>query len=146
MLKNKKGVINLIFIFISIMIIHLFNPLILKAHGPLDGFNFSYSIGNDGKADFKANVDNSIIKDDIEKETFVNKIFGEGKGVIMGIFGVSMLTMVVLAILSFIKLGKSSGNPTERSQALKGLLYLGIAMACLGGVTIFVGVSYGLLR
>lgn len=73
------------------------------------------------------------------------KIFTEYKGVIMGVSGIATLTMVILFIINFIKLGKSADNPSERSRCLTGLLWTGIAAAGAGGVTIFVGVFSNIL-
>ena len=59
-------------------------------------------------------------------------------------FGVATLTFVVLFIINFVKLGAAADNPNQRSEALKGLLHTGIALALLGGVTIIVGMTTGL--
>lgn len=75
-----------------------------------------------------------------------NTIFVEYKGIIMGITGLGTLTMVALFIINFIKLGQAASNPNEKSRALSGLLWTGIAAAGLGGVTIFVGLAQGLLK
>ena len=72
-------------------------------------------------------------------------IFTKYKGVIMGVSGIATLTMVVLFILNFMKLGQAAGNPQARSQALTGLLWTGLAAAGAGGVTVFVGVFSSLL-
>ena len=75
-----------------------------------------------------------------------NKIFTEYKGVIIGITGIGTLTMVCLFIFNFMKLGQSAGNPQQRSMALTGLLWTGLAAAGLGSVTLFVGFSTNLLK
>ena len=75
-----------------------------------------------------------------------NKIFTKYKGVIMGVSGIATLTMVVLFIINFIKLGQAAGNPQARSQALSGLLWTGIAAAGAGGVTLFVGIFSNMLK
>ena len=79
------------------------------------------------------------------QETAWTTIFTKYKGVIMGVSGVATLTMVVLFILNFMKLGQAAGNPQARSQALTGLLWTGLAAAGAGGVTVFVGVFSSLL-
>ena len=73
-------------------------------------------------------------------------IFLKYKGIIMGISGVATLTMIVLFILNFMKLGQAAGNPQARSSALTGLLWTGIAAAGAGGVTVFVGVFSNILK
>lgn len=71
-------------------------------------------------------------------ESFINKY----RNFITGIAGIGAVTMVVLFIIQFIKLGASAGNPQARSQALVGVLWTGIAAAGLGAVTIIVGFFY----
>ena len=61
---------------------------------------------------------------------------------ITGIAGIGAVTMVVLFIVQFLKLGASAGNPQARSQALVGVLWTGIAAAGLGAVTLIVGFFY----
>lgn len=61
---------------------------------------------------------------------------------IVGIAGIGAVTMIVLFIIQFLKLGASAGNPQARSQALVGVLWTGIAAAGLGAVTIIVGFFY----
>ena len=75
-----------------------------------------------------------------------NTIFTKYKGVIMGVSGVATLTMVVLFIMNFMKLGSTANNPQERTRVLTGLLWTGLAAAGAGGVTIFVGVASNLLK
>lgn len=67
---------------------------------------------------------------------------GKYRNFITGIAGIGAVTMVVLFIIQFIKLGASAGNPQARSQALVGVLWTGIAAAGLGAVTIIVGFFY----
>lgn len=61
---------------------------------------------------------------------------------IVGISGIAAITMVVIFIFQFLKLGASAGNPQARSQALVGLLWSGIAAAGLGAVSLIVGLFY----
>jgi hypothetical protein len=71
-----------------------------------------------------------------------NLMFSKVKGIIIGLTGVGALTMVVLFIIQFMKLGASAGNPQERKRALTGVLWTGIAAALLGSVTLVVGFFY----
>lgn len=105
----------------------------------LEDFGVSYS--SDGKL-----IYGGAYRKDSDQSDVWNKIFVEYKGIIMGITGIGTMTMVVFFILNFIKLAKSADNPSEKSRALNGLLWTGIAAAGLGGVTIFVGVAQNLLK
>mgnify|MGYP001164619204 FL=1 len=68
-----------------------------------------------------------------------NNFLGKYRNFIVGVAGVGSITMVILFIKQFIKLGASSDNPVERSRALQGILWTGIATAGLGAVAIIVG-------
>lgn len=68
------------------------------------------------------------------------------KDVITFAGGLATVTMVAIFVLNFVKLGSSSGNPTERQKCLTGLIWSGIAAALLGSVTLVVGVFYGMLK
>jgi len=71
-------------------------------------------------------------------EEFIKKY----RNFITGVAGIGAVTMIVLFIIQFMKLGASAGNPQARSQALVGVLWTGIAAAGLGAVTIIVGFFY----
>lgn len=71
-----------------------------------------------------------------------NDFIAKYKNFITGIAGIGAVTMVVLFIVQFMKLGASAGNPQARSQALVGVLWTGIAAAGLGAVTLIVGFFY----
>ncbi|WPS85493.1 hypothetical protein SMD22_00085 (plasmid) [Brevibacillus halotolerans] len=71
-----------------------------------------------------------------------NQIIEKYRGFIVGISGVAAITMVVIFIIQFLKLGASAGNPQARSQALIGVLWSGIAAAGLGAVSLIVGLFY----
>ena len=74
------------------------------------------------------------------------KIFTQYRGVIVGLSGVGAITMIVFFIMNFMKLGASAGNPQARTQALVGIIWTGLAAAGLGGVTLFVGFFYNVLK
>lgn len=58
---------------------------------------------------------------------------------------IAALTMVVLFIIGFIRLGASAGNPNARSEAIKGIIVTGIATALLGSVSLITYLSYSAL-
>jgi len=113
---------------------------------------FASGVDVDNPDDFGIRYDNGKLEyggaygKDKKQSDVWNKIFVEYKGIIMGITGLGTLTMVALFIINFIKLGQAANNPSEKSRALSGLLWTGIAAAGLGGVTIFVGLAQGLLK
>jgi hypothetical protein len=65
---------------------------------------------------------------------------------IVGIAGVAAVTMVLLFIFQFIKLGQSAGNPQARAQALTGVMWTGVAAAGLGAVAIITSLFYGAIK
>ena len=75
-----------------------------------------------------------------------SKIIDKYKTAITFISAIGAVTMVAIFIFMFMKLGSTSGNPTERSKCLTGLIWSGIAAAGLGSVALVVGIFYGALR
>lgn len=73
------------------------------------------------------------------------RVLSQYRGVISGLSGVAAITMIVFFIINFMKLGAAAGNPTQRSQALMGIIWTGLAAAGCGGVSIFVGFFYNVL-
>lgn len=65
---------------------------------------------------------------------------------IIGISGLGAVAMVMFFIFNFMKLGATSGNPSERTKALTGLIWSGVAAAGLGSVTIIVGFFYSAFK
>lgn len=71
-----------------------------------------------------------------------NTLLSKYRNVIVGVSGIAAITMVVIFIVNFLKLGASAGNPNARSAALTGLMWSGIAAAGLGAVSLIVGIFY----
>lgn len=65
---------------------------------------------------------------------------------VVGFAGFGAVTMVLLFIKYFIKLGAVAGNPQARSEAIKGLWVTGIATALLGSVAIITSLFYTALK
>ena len=68
------------------------------------------------------------------------------KFLITGILGLGSLTMILMFIKSFMQLTVSSGNPSQRQQAITGLFLTGLATAGMGGITIVVALFTGILK
>lgn len=65
---------------------------------------------------------------------------------IVGFSGLGSVAMVMFFIFNLLKLGATSGNPSERTKALTGLVWSGVAAAGLGSVTVIVGFFYSALK
>lgn len=65
------------------------------------------------------------------------------KEVIVGVAGVSTVIAVGFFIVNFMKLGGTSAK--NRSEAISGLLYSGLATAGLGSVTLITAMFYGMI-
>ena len=96
--------------------------------------DFQVDVDSDGNVDIstKAEEGGSAWATLIEKY----KMF------IIGVSAVGAVTMVVLFIIQFLKLGASAGKASARSEALVGLLWTGIAAAGLGAVALITGIFY----
>lgn len=74
-----------------------------------------------------------------------NLIYSKYRGVIVGIAGLGAITCVLAFVIFFIKMGASSGNPSERSKCLTMLLFTGAGAAGLGAVSIVFGFFWNIL-
>lgn len=72
----------------------------------------------------------------------MNAFIKKYRTVIVGVSGIACVSMIAFFIFNFMKLGASSANPADRTKAIQGLLFSGIAAAGLGAVTLIVGYFY----
>lgn len=107
-----------------------------------------YVKGDFNASDVKIDIDNGKVVISnilVSDEDAWNLIFSKGRLIIAGISGLATIGCVLGFVIQIIKLGASAGNPRDREQALKGLLWTGIGTACLGSVTIIFGMVFSFL-
>lgn len=75
-----------------------------------------------------------------------NKFFEKYKGLLVGVSGVCTLTFVLMFLISFAKIGKSTNNSQERSKAASSLLWLIIAAVGFGSLTFIMSLGFGLFN
>lgn len=99
--------------------------------------DFDVNMGKDGNVTVTGQGDaNSAWKTVIDKY----------KNFITGVSAIGAVTMLVLFIVQFMKLGASAGNAQARSNAITGCLWTGLATAGLGAVSLITGIFYGGLK
>lgn len=131
MLGQSKQVTFILLVLSLVMMLSYLSPVISYAGGIFD--------------DFDVNVDDEggiVVDSEADTDGAWSTLIGKYKNFIVGIAGVGAITMVVLFIIQFLKLGASAGNPQERSRALTGVLWTGIAAAGLGAVALITGIFY----
>lgn len=97
----------------------------------------------DGEFDVRIDKNGNVIVDATEDRVGAwSKLLERYKGFITGVSAIGAVTMVVLFILQFIRLGTSAGNSKARAEALVGVLWTGIAAAGLGAVAVITGIFY----
>lgn len=79
-------------------------------------------------------------------KTVGNMFLYEYKGLVIGILGLAALTAMLMFIKNFVGLSFSGDNPQQRKQKMISLLLCGCATAGLGGLAIFMGFFWNLLR
>lgn len=140
MLKARK---ISIMVLISMVLVFLASfGLELKANAVFDNnFNVTWTNGSGGNGG-TSNVSGAANNMDNAFSKIINKY----KTVITFVSAVGAVTMIAIFILNFMKLGTTSGNPTERSKCIGALIWSGLAAAGLGSVALVVGIFYGALR
>lgn len=73
------------------------------------------------------------------------KLISKYRFFIAGVSGIGAVSMILFFIINFMKLGATSANPQERSRAIMGLVFSGLAAAGLGAVTFIVGIFFNAL-
>ena len=78
--------------------------------------------------------------------TAKSTIISRYKGLVTFFGGLATISMVAIFIKHFIELGAKASNPMERHQITSGLIWSGLAAACLGSVTFLFSVVYGVFK
>lgn len=106
---------------------------------------------NGGTGDFseRFEMEGGKLKDSAKEKNSTNNtfnlIFEKYRGVIAGVSGIVAISMMLLFIIQAFRLGSSAHNASERQKATQGLIWLGIATAISGSVSLFTGLFYGML-
>lgn len=146
MVQSRKVTSVLLLVMISVVLMSIFTPIRVFANEGqsrdiFKDFNIEVTNGGDGNSG-KTQIKVTSAANQNAWQTLLDKY----KGFITGVAAVGAVTMVVLFIIQFLKLGASSGNPQARSQALIGVLWTGIAAAGLGAVAIITGIFYNAVK
>lgn len=144
---NKLSM-RIITIFMAILL--SFSTIFAPAIYANTAHDVQVAVSEDGKttngAVDKVKIEIAGITDrDGGQQNFWSVVLSKYRGIIVMISGVAALTFVLFFIINFIKLGKASSNPQERSNCITAIVMTGIAAAGCGGVALFVGVFYNML-
>lgn len=60
--------------------------------------------------------------------------------------GIAASILVIIAIFRGVMIATSGDSPQKRSEALKGVLFLGIGAAVVGGAALLVSLAFGLFQ
>lgn len=77
-----------------------------------------------------------------EKNEAVNDVLNNFKEFVGLVYALALVTMAIYFILYFSKIGASGTNAVQRSRAMSGILYSGIALAGLGSIGLLAGIIY----
>lgn len=114
-------------------------------------FNFSIEgngtpkISVSGKSAEDLGVEDGANVGDVKYSAW-NTIFEEYKGFIMGIYGLFIMTCVLIFVISFAKLGASAGNPQARKNAIIGIACSGVGTALLGSLGLIFYLAFRFLK
>lgn len=138
--KLNKMILFVMSAIVSIFIMGtVFAPVPTYATDSGDPNGIKVSIGNDGTL---STTIGGISNSNGVGASAWNNFIAKYKFFISGIAGVCAVTLIVVFIINFLKLAASAGNPSERSKALVGILWSGIAAVGLGAVALIVGFFY----
>lgn len=134
MLKARK--ISIMMLITMILLFVASFGLKLNANAVFSNdFDVNWSTNNVQISSNSSNMDSSFAR-----------IIDKYKIVITFVSAIGAVTMIAIFIINFMKLGTTSGNPTERQKCIGALIWSGLATAGLGAVALVVGIFYGALK
>lgn len=142
----KKYVMNFTKYFLSIlMVLSLVlsvNPISSMAYSPrADVGDVEVEIDSNGKLSVTGGGMNTT-----DSSNAINGIIKKYRTLVVAVSGIGAISMILFAIVLFMKLGKCGDNPQEKAKVVSGLITAGIAAAGLGSVSVIVGFFYNMLR
>lgn len=99
------------------------------------------TVGSDGKLTVSGGGMSST-----NSSSAINGIIVKYRTVVVAVSGIGTISMILFAIMLFVKLGKCGDNPQEKAKVVSGLITAGIATAGLGSVTVIVGFFFNALK
>lgn len=148
MIKNQKATSLILLVILSMVFMSILSPSKVFAE---NGGDNSSAVTKDIFSDFDINIENSgnggTSGSQMKVKSAANgkawqTLLTKYKGFITGVAAVAAVTMLILFIIQFMKLGASAGNPSARAQAIVGVLWTGIATAGLGAAAIITAIFY----
>lgn len=76
----------------------------------------------------------------------VNSILDKYWGIAVGIFGICTLVLAGILIYRFARLSTTAGDPPARKKAISGIIFTVVAVALMGGLTVYIGLVYNFFR
>lgn len=133
---------KVILIFMMLFTIITFIPQTASAYGP------EKLSGNVKDTDVTVDVDGGKITlgigdhDATDPEEAYKNLTKNYKNVAVGITGVCAITSLLFFLFNITKLGGAGDNERERSLAIRGILFSGLALVLFGGSTVVVGLFW----
>ena len=127
--KRKKACYIFLMFLIFLM---MFNVVLVTAFFP-----------GETRVDDEGNLTLSSNQEDGSMEGAWNHFIRQYKNFITGLSGIGALTMLLFFIINFSKLGTHASNPNERQRIIGTLIFTGVSTACLGALSLIVGIFYG---
>ena len=161
MTKQKKGMIGLIYLLLSVLFLSFFQPIPVFA-GAKDDYEeskenadrgngkeylpFHMSIGSEDDPGIHMEYNDDSKTEPTTQGAAWTEVFVKYRVFILGVTGMATLTLVIIWIYLFVRLAGTSGNSMARRQASSSLLLCGVATALMGSVTFFVHLFLFVLR
>ena len=158
MTKQKKGMIGLIYLLLSVLFLSFFQPIPVFA-GAKDDYEesasggggkeylpFHMSIGSEDDPGIHMEYNDDSKAEPTTQGAAWTEVFVKYRVFILGVTGMATLTLLIIWIYLFVRLAGTSGNPMARRQVSSSLLLCGVATALMGSVTFFVHLFLFVLR
>lgn len=151
-------------LFFTLFILILFPALETNASGRINNesievelIDYGTETGTEYGTEYKDDIDPDLgnadngnsefeKKDTASLKRGFNKILEKYKGLVVGMFGLILLTLIVWLIYQFCVIGNYSDNPRTKGQKSTQLLLTILAIAILGSFTIWFSLAFNVFR
>ena len=146
MLKKKKQNILKIFFILIFLIFLLSIGNTTYASGD---YGFNFKITNDGGVTMNspyAYNGNDVLNTNVSRGIVWNALIGRYKVLIVGFVGIVALTLIVFAMVGFVKIANDGENPQKKRDNMLNLGLILFAGMLLGAGTLLFGYAFNVFR
>lgn len=115
----------------------------------MDSYGFDFEIEEDGDFNMTSPYQygtKDVLNSDVSRGIVWNALIGRYKVLIVGFVGIVSLTLIVFAMIGFLKVATGGENPQKKHDSIINLGLILLAGMLLGAGTLMFGYAYNVFR